>query len=601
MPTTRPQRTPLTKDEHSAISHLLSEMQTQGHTGSATVDRDWLLEDGRWDAFFLYYFPNAFTGVYGYPQLEELNYRLVEALEGEDRLMAWLPGGFGKSTTLLYWMIYVIAREHMISFIYVEKNDPTAKQRARAIMTELEGNHKLIHDFGNFKGDPWSAEAFTIAQRPRTSQWPTLSVFGAKGAALGNRCNIAIADDLVTSDNSSSELERQRLWDWYTQAFETCAYPLDIKRERYLMKTILVGTTFHMEDLYHTVERRARYKHLWLKAVDENNHVLSNRFAYMDEKEVIEDDDEESKEKLRLIRAHRVINLLPVRRADTRAFMTRYQNEVVDPNTAKFPLIWIEGGEDDLAPPGGYPGCLDTSRSLGEEKQQQEGWRYVTAVDPAAGTKGKWMVNFACTTLACDPKEPAVFYLVDMDVGQYPLQSDNPDRKTQVDVVLDQVQKYGSRIALETNNIQGVYSGVLREAARRRGMTLSISGQYTSAQKKVDFQTGIDAMQAMVENGNLRLPWRTPHDRSQVKKLIDEMVYLGVYGTDDILMALWIGWRVLTKVTKGAATTLKATALDRPYISRSDEWKFPSHWTERQIQNFLNPQVDEEGEVLCPA
>jgi hypothetical protein len=296
-----------------------------------------------------------------------------------------------------------------------------------------------------------------------------------------------------------------------------------------------------------------------------------------------------------LVRKGKLINLWDFRnKAGTAAFMRRYQNEVVDPDTQKFPEVWFTGGKDDWAPPEGYPGCFDRELSLGDAKRP--GWRYVTGVDPAAGIKTQSSVRFACVTLAMDPEEPQYTYLVDIDYGQYPLDSDNPDKKTQVNVVLNHVDAYGSRVILETNNIQGVYDGVLRRAARERGMLVTITGHYTSKGKKIDPETGVEAMQPMVENGFLRLPAHSASDRKKVQELVNEFTLLGVYGTTDILYAFWFAWRALERYRVKTAVK-EADHVEMPaYMMSQTSWDFPPQWSQEQRLRFLGlaPPAEEE-------
>lgn len=572
------------------LDQVLAEQQTGGTSLDAPIDRDWLLEDGNYDAFMLYYFPRDFLS------FESLNYRLVEFLEHTSNGLALLPAGHGKTTTLGKWMIYVMCREPQISFIYVEKNQPTAFKRSRAIIQELESNKRLKEHFGEFKGDPWSHEAFTVAQRPHLSQWPSASFYGARGAALGNRCNIFICDDVVEEDTASSELERQRLLDWFGQAAATCPYALPLTRSHYLRKLIVCGTTFHMDDLYHTLLKRGGYDFLHLPAVNPDGSTLSPRFLYREPEELnrlAAQDDWYADLKAKVDRGE-IVNLFDFKQKyGTRYFLRRYQNEVTDPTMQVFPELWFNGGADEFSPPGGYPGCLDESRHLADT---DAGFEYVTGIDPAAGAKTKASVNFACVTLGWNPKEPTCTYLVDLDYGQYELSSDNPDRKTQVNVVLDMVKRYSSRLVIETNNIQGVYDGVLRTEASRRGLSISVSGHTTTKLKKEDTELGIEAMQPMVENGYLRIPYASPSDRKKVGQLVDEMVFLGTYATDDVLMAFWFAWRYIERRRRRQMARTAHYRTRPVYMNRGDEWHFPATWTQERRDAYLYGEKDGDDE-----
>jgi hypothetical protein len=295
------------------------------------------------------------------------------------------------------------------------------------------------------------------------------------------------------------------------------------------------------------------------------------------------------------IRAGRVINLYDFKsKRGTVAFNQRYQNRVSDPSLQKFPEVWFRGGEDDSSPQGGYPGCIDESYTMGDEAQQ--GWRYVTGFDPQSGSKSRDAARFACVTLGADPKDPTEIYLVDMDFGRYPLESDNPQRQTQTKVILDHVKRYGSRIALETNNVQAVYAGVLRKEAQRLGMTISISGHWTTKKAKLDPNLGIEAMQPLVENGKLHLPYFSPSDRRKVDELLEEFVNWNVYPTKDIAMSFWFAWRVLTRSLKAMFVNTYQPEKLPPWREYRPDLIFPDHWTEEQRATYLRGKPISEAE-----
>jgi hypothetical protein len=596
------QRNRLNREDQQTLARLLSLQQTGGVSESAPIDRDFLLADGNYDLFFLHYFPNDFQG------FERINYEFLSFLEHESRGMAWLPGGMGKSTTLLHWMAYVMCREPQIAFIYCEKSEPAATQRAKALMDILEFNRDLIHDFGEFKSKWWSADAITIKQRPIVNQWPTVSFYGAQSkATLGSRCNIMIVDDPVTADNSGSELERVRLRDWFQQAASTCPYPLPIKNEQYLRKLFLVGTTFHMDDLYHTVQKTGMYAHLWLPAVDlKTGETLSPRFTYRttEDLKVSSQHSVADADLLEKVKVGKVISLGDYRKASgTKAFMRRYQNEVRDDATAKFPELWFRGGTDDWAPPGGYPGCLEDGkllpgRSLGELPEQGQ-LTTTTGVDPAAGTKGSYTVRFAAVTLGCDfVRDPNTVYLLDVDYGQQPMVSDNPSKESQVDIALAHSKAFHSRIILEINNVQGVWAQAIRQEAQRRGQYVSITSSYTDKTKKVNPEQGIEAMTAMIENGHLRLPYKMPSDRKVVDELIEEFIYWGFYATDDILMAFWLAWRALERMKRNKRVKPAEKRVIPPWMAVGDRWNFPPGWDAKRKAAFLGlaEETDEDSE-----
>jgi len=504
------------------------------------------------------------------------------------------------STTLLHWIIYVMCREPQISIIYVEKNEPTAMRRAAAIMDILEHNPRLRHDFGDFKGTQWSARAFTIAQRPQISQWPTLAVYGPGGtSALGNRCNIMVVDDPVTAENSGSELERARLLEWWNMAAATCPYPLPITNERYLNKLLLDGTTFHQDDLFHRVILNKQFKHLHLRAVEDfdTGKTLSHRFSYKEPKKLEESENAADKKLLADINKGKVTDLWSFRYGTdggTRAFFARYQNEIIG-QAQKFSAAWFEpGAKDDYAPPGGYPGCKDETLSLGAWR---EGMTCVTGVDPAGSTKTSQTARFACVTLGFHPDEPERVYLLDLFYGQgVPLDSDNPAKQTQVNVVLDHVKRFDSRVVMEQNNVQSAFIGPLKKEAQARGMVVRVTGHYTSLEKKIDSKLGIEAMAPMMENGYFRVPYKSMGDKRKCKELVEEFIYWPLGQYDDIVMASWFSWRVIERIKRNRRVTPIAIPEKPPWMDYGWTPHFPPSWSKEKCERFMNGGSTEESE-----
>ena len=575
----------ITPEEQKLIDAVLSDIQTDGATYGAEVDRDFLIQDGYIDAFMLYYFPGDFLS------WEPVNELFFDFLENSNEGQARLPGGSGKTTMTLDWFAYVFCREPNISVIYTEKSLPIAQERCAALQGKL-ASERLVEHYGSFKGQVWSTQKFNIAQRTRHIDTPSFAVYGAGGGSvLGKRCNIEVNDDPVTDENNSSEKERDALHRWFTKAAATSPYPLPIKKRRYLKKHFLVGTVFGPDDLYHRVLRNKQgnpnYEFLHLRAVNESTgETISPRFCYIEPEELkrLAQEDAYHADLERRVLSGEVNNLYAFRRENgSFAFYQRYQNEAIDMEHQKFPRAWFLGEEDEMSPPDGYPGCVDESMEMG---QRLPGYVYVTGVDPASGSHSEHAVRFACVTLGYHPDDPNSVHLADMDFGRFPLVSDNESRQTQSRIVIDHVRRFGSRVVVEVNNIQGVYRDVFQAEAAKQGLALRITGHYTSHKKKVAFDSGVEAMQPMVENGHLSIPYRRPSDRRKANELIDEMSFLGAHGTDDIVMALWFAWRAIerTRVRKPKPYVPREIP---DYMYRGDELIFPPHWDTKRKMAYL--------------
>ena len=558
------------------------------------VDRDFLLEPGNIDLYMLYYFPLDFV------TFEPLNYAFFDFMENVREGQARLPAGHGKTTMILRFYAYLFCQEPNISSAYTEKNLPTAMKRSYALMSILENNKRLTDHYGDFKGPQWSTGSFTIKQRTQHSDIPTFSCYGAGGGSLlGIRTNFLVNDDPVTAENYASENERNSLWEWYTKAACTAPYPLPITKKKYQKHHKLVGTVFGLDDLYHRAEKanadNPDYKVLWLPAVNEvTGATLSPRFCYIDKEELAARaaTDEFYADLEAKVKDGTVSNLKEWRRKNgSWAFYQRYQNQAIDEEAQMFRPAFFDGGRDDETGID-HVGCKDKERSLGEV---DEGWRVATGVDPAGGSGSKDSARFATVTLAADPRDPNIKYLIDLDFADnLPQESDILGRKTQTSVILDHADRYGGRVRIEANACQRGYLGVVRKAARQSGLTVSVQPHYTG-KNKIDPEIGIHSMVPMFENGYLRIPWRTAHDQRKCQELVNEFLFLGAYPTSDIVMAFWFAWLDLEAQLKAARHTGQNRVQLPQYLKVNRQVTFGPSWTQAQINRYLGV-ADTEGE-----
>ena len=597
-----------TEEDRAFIDAICSDFQTEGVSMAASIDPDWFFEDtgneedrmDRLMLFMLRYFPTSFK------TWEPINHMFYRHWEYVNKGLILLPGQHGKSTMISRGFIWIIAQEPNISCIYTEKNAPTACKRSRAMRMLMQENELLKHDFGIFQPEPssikpWSDENWTVRQRTEMIDWPTMAVFGAGGgSALGNRCNIIVNDDPVTPENSRSDLERGHLWQWHSEAASTCPVPLPIKIKRYLVKEFLVGTVFRRDDLFHRVRETGDYEELHLPAViDEvKGTTLSPRYCYIEPDELARRAkvDEYYESMYEAVKNRTIKNLHAWAKTHGRtAFNRRFQNVALNAEDQWCKEEWIRGGgaNEPHAPSGGWPGCLDTDRAIGSV---QDGWLYVTGCDPQGGKKNRHNARFAALTLAAHPKDPTMRYIVDIDCGQYPLESDNPHVTTQTGLLLRHATKYRSKVIIESNAQQSGWQGVLKKAAKAKGVVVSVEGHFTDA-KKDDPDIGVQGMASLFENGYMRFPYANVKSQRMSDMLIDELLYWGVHPTSDIAMALWFANNRIERMLKASKAALHNQGVDRPYVNQLVRTRYPQHWTKEMIESYEEEKQQRDDEI----
>ena len=151
---------------------------------------------------------------------EELNAlveELVSSPVGIRAAVAW-PRGTGKTTScdiaLPLWLVLTVKYHYMI-FIFDSLD--AGKAKLRAVKDELEGNSRILEDFGNVKGPTWQ-EAEII-----TSTDILITVLGAQQPIRGRlykhwRPQLIVCDDLEDDRSVRSEVQRIYLRTWFFQA-----------------------------------------------------------------------------------------------------------------------------------------------------------------------------------------------------------------------------------------------------------------------------------------------------------------------------------------------------------------------------------------------
>lgn len=605
----------LTPEQKEAADRVfISLKQSEGMSADQHADRDYLLEDGNLPLFMTYYFPRAFY------QWEDINDALFNFFDQTMKGIVRTPGTHGKTTSILRYFIYGLCRCPSLSIIYTEKTEPVALKRGATLLGELNGNKRLIEHYGSFKPEPssglqWSYSNFTIAQRPEPGDWPSFQAYGAGGSSvLGQRCNWLFNDDPVTPENSKSEKERGKLLQWWSDSCKTAPAPLPIEDEKYLIRHFLVGTVFRLDDLYHEVMKDPEYESLHLKAVidEDTGQTLSPRFCYQpperlfvnpeveNRRELIPRDDLDSHywEVAKGIVSGKVNNLYTFKygvEGGVPAYFRRYQNVPLSTEQMQFKEEYFYGGEVDGVE---HTPCINEVRS--REDKMQDGWLAQTVLDPASGSISASAKRSAVVTLAADPtawmKGKKRIYLMDNDYGKYPQIHADVNKKTQCKVFVDHCVRFGSRGVIEDNAVQHGLLGSVKVHANSVGAVISVEGFHTGS-NKLDPEIGVDSLVPWFERGQIDLPFETPEDQRKTKELVSEFCYYGVYPYTDQVMAFWMALTRLTKRLNAFASSHRKKVEDIPaYRNRLHDFKFPSHWTNEQKEDYL-ARIMGEGEA----
>ncbi len=296
---------------------------------------------------------------------------MLEAAKGRN-LVLKAPKDFAKSTVFSFcFPIWIICHYPDVRLILASDTHSQAVRRTRSIKNELQGNPKLIRDFGSFvprrgEGLLWSDEEFTVNQR-RNRSLPdaTMRALGMGDAIEGARVDGIICDDVCSLENQGTSDRRQKVKTWFFSPLLGC-------REKWT-PVWAVGTRKHYGDLYSDLEDNPQYycPTEWEEAdyIDEDG-VLRSRWP-------------------ELWPDWRLQNLLDENRT---AYHRDKRNKPMAPEDSPFPEIWLQRAREK-----GRDIAFDSARNLGLE--------YVVQAWDVAGQTSKEQAQlsktafYSCSTI----------------------------------------------------------------------------------------------------------------------------------------------------------------------------------------------------------
>ncbi len=236
------------------------------------LSRDERLKKAESNLFYFarYYFPNLFNN-----QTPAFHWELADMAAqcerpdktGINRMVVAAPRGHAKSSLLtfllpLYWICF--KRKRFIVII-----SDTAKQAitfTMEIKRQLEENDRLRADFGDLIGDTvsprpmkWTEEYLICAHKNKAGRATfTTTVFArstdskVRGIkSFGYRPDAVICDDLENDKNVRTKEQRQKAFEWFTQAVVPALDPAT-------GTLLVIGTILHFDSLLNNLLKQAK-------------------------------------------------------------------------------------------------------------------------------------------------------------------------------------------------------------------------------------------------------------------------------------------------------------------------------------------------------
>lgn len=206
--------------------------------------------------------------ILGY-QVQPHHARIFKHIRMNDRTLDLAPRGFGKSTVGdVAYVIWRIVQDRNLRVLIVSNTQRQAEAFIREIKNQLEGNEKLIELYGSFKkgNTKWTESELLVAGRTSKKKETTITALGASGAVISKHFDCIVMDDIVDFENARTDLQRQKLREWY---YSSLLPTLEPDGEIHLL-----GTCYHPFDLYQDLINSKEYKVQIQRAIQQDGTSL---------------------------------------------------------------------------------------------------------------------------------------------------------------------------------------------------------------------------------------------------------------------------------------------------------------------------------------
>ena len=447
-----------------------------------------------------------------------------------------IPAANGKTTILsfIYPLWLLCASDPNARLALVGKTYEDAKARLRAIKVQMESNDLLITDFGPFTTTRWTDDEIEVAQRTTNAKDPSIKIFGAGMSVFGWRATHVVCDDIVTIQNSGSNVReetRKALRDNYFQGIRKMGGPGKQVRIRWAQ------TVVDLRDLVHEVADLRNH-------ADEETDWITDHGVKVTRRRALNEETGEVLWPERYTRAE----LESERAIDPISFMRRMQNRCIEPGMMTFQKEWFGGNGSDL------PGCYDRERVIGQiPRKDGADWVTVAGFDPNFGLsdKAKWC---GWITLAFDKNAPLPRPYHIIEIAQF-----RSGIEEQADFVISGHSRSRSALTLIERNASNqwlvnmeVFKKAVKSGARIEPYWTSVRSLagYDPDLERPDPQFGLPAMAGLIRGGMLRFPYGDDLSREKSNLLIGEMESHPMSQTTDLLMATWFATIAARRLSK---------------------------------------------------
>lgn len=400
------------------------------------------------------------------------------------RLVLWSHIESGKTTQLsIMRVLWELGRNPNLRVAIVSATAGKAAKIATTIKEYIERSAELREVFPHLRpGKRWGASSFTV-QRDSYSKDFSVQAIGVQSDIIGARIDLAVLDDMMTSEMASSPTARAKLEAWLKSSI--------LGRLTRKARVIMVGTAWNPDDLMHTRAKVDGWRGFKFPVIDPDTGALTWPDRWDHERIAAQTRDFGPLETARQLYC-----------------------QARDDGEARFKREWIEAclarGE----------GRMPTLRLAG----LPPGYRTFTGVDLGARThkKADLTVLFSIVVHPDETRE-----VLCVESGRWT----GPEI---LERVYDHHDRYGSIVLVENNAAQDY---LLQFARAESAVPIK---PFHTGKNKVDVAFGVESMAVEMFNAKWIIPNIGGACAEAIGAWVNEMLfYLPGAHTGDHLMASW--------------------------------------------------------------
>ena len=427
------------------------------------------------------YFPTVFTSTFSplhkeiFSSAEEI---ILRRKQRRNYYVRAAPRGHGKSQVLSFLLpLWCLLYKYKRNILIISDTLDQARSFIAAIKTELEENELIRQDFGDLVSEEkWSQDKIITKNKVQVfGRGAGQKLRGAK--AFGSvRPDLLVIDDLENDEQTQTEQQRKKLFDWFMKALIPIGSPTTdyiyigtVLHYEALLQKLLTSPTFSMWD-------RKRYQAvmkfsdspLWDEweemMLDEHNpNAGEDAFHFYEEhrEEMLEGFETLWPESSPLY----VYELMQLRCADSSAFASEMMNEPIDPSNAEFLPDWFDYYYELPEIVEVYGAC---DPSLGKAKSDR------AAIVWAGKDRNGYL------------------YILEVTMGRF-----KPDRL--IDLIIAGSMKYQSKlrsVVIETVQFQAMF----RDEVCKRGLNAGIQIPVEEFNSKVEKELRLRGLIPRIKN-----------------------------------------------------------------------------------------------------